>query len=57
MKQLTNWKLPDEKVKVVDGKITFKQWLDREKGRIERDSDRQAEIRRRNKEIALFVEE
>lgn len=47
--------MPNEEVEVIDGPITFEQWLKHEKERIESTSGRQAEIRRKDKRIALFV--
>jgi hypothetical protein len=53
---LTNFEVPESTILTVEGRLSWSQWLYREKRRIERDPQRAAEIRERpGGSMALFV--
>ena len=54
--QLTDWSPSNEMIDTQYGRITIKEWLDKEKERITSDSTRRAEIFSRGNYLALYVD-
>lgn len=58
--KLTQYTLFRDEESFIDsqwGTLTYIQWLEKEKERIERNRDRTAEIRREGINVALFVDD
>ena len=56
MTQLYVWSSPTEMIDCQYGRISIKEWLGKEKERINADPTRTAEIRKQGKRIGLFVD-
>ena len=57
MMRLYEYDKPGKMIETVNGFITYAQWLENEKARIERRPGRQCEVRTKGDKVALFVDQ